>query len=149
MTMPLRLRIERRGNRITAFAGKAGEELVAIGTQTLTLTDPVYAGLGVSSHDVNVLETAVFSNVTLEQRPPAAPQQRYRSKVTIYDMATKAPTSYSSRCRADPWSARDALVPLYRDRVKLLPRSKGRRGRRPRTRRPPYNYGRLRSARLS
>uniref|UniRef100_Q01PG9 Periplasmic component of the Tol biopolymer transport system-like protein n=1 Tax=Solibacter usitatus (strain Ellin6076) TaxID=234267 RepID=Q01PG9_SOLUE len=90
MTMPLRLRIERRGSRITAFAGKAGEELAAIGTQTLALTDPVYAGLGVSSHDVNVLETAVFSNVTLEQRGPAAPQQRYRSKVTIYDMATKA-----------------------------------------------------------
>ena len=30
----------------------------------------MYVGLGVCSHDANVLETAVFSNVTLEQRPP-------------------------------------------------------------------------------
>ena len=32
-------------------------------------------------------------------------------------------------CGADPWSARDALVPLFADRIKPLPRSEGRRGR--------------------
>ena len=100
LTMPLRLRIERRGERVTAYAGKPGEELTSIATQTIALTDPVYAGLGMCSHDANVLETAVFSNVRLEQQGvnqqgvnqqrPAAPAPRYRSKVTVFDMATRA-----------------------------------------------------------
>jgi hypothetical protein len=30
------------------------------------LHDPVYAGLAVCSHDANILETAVFSNVMIE-----------------------------------------------------------------------------------
>ncbi|MCU1235778.1 MAG: Periplasmic component of the Tol biopolymer transport system-like protein [Candidatus Solibacter sp.] len=90
ITAPTRLRIERRGGQLTAFAGKPGEELAPIGTQPIALTDPVYAGLGVCSHDANVLETAVFSNVRLEQRPAAAPAQRYRSKVTVFDLKTRA-----------------------------------------------------------
>jgi Tol biopolymer transport system component len=45
------------------------------------------------SHDANVLETAVFSNVRLEQRPAAAPAQRYRSKVTVYDLAARSSTT--------------------------------------------------------
>jgi Tol biopolymer transport system component len=84
VTGPTRIRIERRGNMFTVYAGKAGQELVAAGPQTVNLTDPVYLGLGVCSHDANVLETAVFSNVQVQ--PPA---QRYRSKITIYDLSTK------------------------------------------------------------
>jgi hypothetical protein len=87
---PLRLRIERRGNTFTAFAGKPGEELTTLGTQSVDLAGPVYAGIGVCSHDANILETAVFSNVRLEQLPAAAPQQRYRSKVTVYDLAARS-----------------------------------------------------------
>jgi len=49
-------------------------------------------GLGVCSHDANILETAVFSNVKID--PPPAPQRgpqtRYRSKISIYDFATKS-----------------------------------------------------------
>jgi TolB protein len=90
ISAPLRLRIERRGNTFTAFAGKPGEELTAFGPQTVDLAGPVYAGIGVCSHDANILETAVFSNVRLEQRPAAAPQQRYRSKVTVYDVAARS-----------------------------------------------------------
>ena len=59
---------------------------VAAGPLTLTLPDPVYVGLGICSHDANVLETAVFSNVTLQQPQPT---QRYRSKITVYDLASK------------------------------------------------------------
>jgi Tol biopolymer transport system component len=86
VTAPTRIRITRRGNVFTVFAGKPGEELVAAGPVTLSLPDPVYVGLGICSHDANVLETAVFSNVTLQQ-PRAA--QRYRSKITVYDLASK------------------------------------------------------------
>src|SRR6516165_10639864 len=41
---------------------------------------------------------------------------------------------WARNCGADPWSARDALVPLFANGIKLPPRSEGRRGRRPRTR---------------
>jgi Tol biopolymer transport system component len=86
VTSPTRIRIQRRGNVFTMFAGKPGGELVAADPMTVPLTDPVYVGLGVCAHDANVLETAVFSNVTLQQPQP---QQRYRSKITVYDFGTK------------------------------------------------------------
>lgn len=87
LTAPTRIRIERRGNRFTVFAGRPGEELIPSGPQTVELTDPVYAGIGVCSHDANVLETAVFSNVRLEQRQQA---ERYRSKITVFDLAARS-----------------------------------------------------------
>src|SRR5262249_34324527 len=64
--LPLRLRIERRGNEFRMFAGKAGEGLAAAGAASVVLEGPVYVGIGVCSHDANVLETAIFSNVKLE-----------------------------------------------------------------------------------
>jgi hypothetical protein len=32
----------------------------------VALRDPVYAGLGVCSHDANTLETAIFSKIKIE-----------------------------------------------------------------------------------
>ena len=90
ITAPTRIRLERRGNRFTVYAGKPGEELSPSGPQTVELKDPVYVGIGVCSHDANVLETAVFSNVQIQQARPPAAVQRYRSKVTIYDFAARS-----------------------------------------------------------
>ena len=95
---PLRIRIERRGNSFTAFAGKPGEELTATAPQEVNLHDGVYVGLGVCSHDAGVLETAIFSNVALIQEghstvsnaQPHPPASHYRSKITIYDLATRS-----------------------------------------------------------
>lgn len=66
---PVRIRIERRGNRFTLSAGSPDADLLSTGPVTVALSDPVYVGLGVCSHDANVLETAVFSNVKVETRP--------------------------------------------------------------------------------
>ena len=63
---PVRIRIERRGDQFTMYAGSPGEELKSSGPVTVVLHDPVYAGLAVCSHDANILETAVFSNVKIE-----------------------------------------------------------------------------------
>ncbi len=65
VTAPLRIRIERRGEQFTMYAGKPGEELKTTGTAIVALKDPVYVGLGVCSHNADNLETAVFSNVKL------------------------------------------------------------------------------------
>ena len=67
VTAPTRIRIERRGEQFTIYAGKPGEELKSTGTAIVSLSDPVYVGLGVCSHNADNLETAVFSNVKLGQ----------------------------------------------------------------------------------
>jgi len=67
---PARLRIVRQGSRFTMYAGKPGEELKVVGpVEFVSLKDPVYIGLGVCSHAPTALETAVFSNVKLEESP--------------------------------------------------------------------------------
>jgi TolB protein len=67
---PARLRIVRQGSRFTMYAGKPGEDLKAVGpVEFISLKDPVYVGLGVCSHTPTTLETAVFSNVKLEEEP--------------------------------------------------------------------------------
>jgi len=66
LNMPVRIRIERHGNEFTMYVGKPGEELKSTGPVTVALEDPVYLGIGVCSHDANVLETAIFSNVKIE-----------------------------------------------------------------------------------
>ncbi len=64
----VRLRIERKGSRFTMYAGKPNEELKPVGpVEYVDLKDPVYVGLGVCSHVATTLETAVFSNVRLEE----------------------------------------------------------------------------------
>jgi TolB protein len=64
----VRLRIERKGSRFTMYAGKPNEELKVVGpVEYVGLQDPVYVGLGVCSHAATTLETAVFSNVKIEE----------------------------------------------------------------------------------
>jgi hypothetical protein len=69
---PVRLRIERKESRYTMYAGKPNEELKVVGPiEYVGLKDPVYVGLGVCSHVATTLETAVFSNVKIEEAAPA------------------------------------------------------------------------------
>jgi TolB protein len=62
-----RLRIERRGNQFTGFAGKPGQALVPGSPVTIVMRDPVYLGIGVCAHNANAVEQAIFSNVKIEQ----------------------------------------------------------------------------------
>jgi len=90
---PLRIRIERRGNQFTMYAGKPGEKLVRSTPVTVDLRDPIYVGLGVCSHDANVLETALFSNVSIEQLTSPEETQNptnVRSRIFVYDLETKS-----------------------------------------------------------
>ncbi len=66
----VRLRLERKGSRFTLYAGKPNEELKVVGPiEYVGLQDPVYVGLGVCSHVATTLETAIFSNVKIEEMP--------------------------------------------------------------------------------
>jgi TolB protein len=69
---PSRLRIVRKGSRFTMYFGKPGEELKSTEpAEFIALKDLVYVGLGVCSHVATNLETAIFSNVKLEETPSA------------------------------------------------------------------------------
>ncbi|HYL63133.1 MAG TPA: hypothetical protein VE077_10980 [Candidatus Methylomirabilis sp.] len=68
---PTRLRLVRKGSRFTMSFGKPGEELKPTEpVEFIGLKDPVYVGLGVCSHVPTTLETAIFSNVKLEESAP-------------------------------------------------------------------------------
>jgi hypothetical protein len=72
ISSPKRLRIEKRGDMITMFLSMGGEPLHQVGSSIkLHFDEPFYVGLGVCSHDVKVVEKAVFSNVELKTLQPA------------------------------------------------------------------------------
>src|SRR5271165_534986 len=87
---PVRIRIERRGNQFTIAAGNPAEELKPLGPITVNLQDPVYVGLAVCSHNADVLETAIFSNVTVQQGAARKEPPIKRSKVSVYDLKTSS-----------------------------------------------------------
>jgi TolB protein len=68
---PTRLRLERRRNVVTLYAGKEGGPLTEMGNTELTPFSPMYAGIGVCAHDDASETTAVFSDVTIEPIPAA------------------------------------------------------------------------------
>jgi regulation of enolase protein 1 (concanavalin A-like superfamily) len=83
LNAPVRIRIERHDDQFTLYAGDPAGKLQADGPITVTLKDPVYVGLAVCSHDANVLETAVFSNLSVETKP----RERLTSVISIFDLA--------------------------------------------------------------
>lgn len=69
---PSRLRIVRRGSRITMYSAKPGGEWKQAGpVEFISMQEPFYVGLGVCSHLATTLETAIFSNVKLEEAAAA------------------------------------------------------------------------------
>ena len=73
VSAPARLRIEKRGAYFSLWlAEKNGEFHLAGGSTRIALREPFYVGIGVCSHDKDVVEKAVFSNVDLKAAEPAA-----------------------------------------------------------------------------
>jgi len=62
------IKLERDANTYTLSVAPDGKTFQIVGAVSLAMTDPVYAGLVVCSHDANTAETAVFSNVKLEKQ---------------------------------------------------------------------------------
>jgi TolB protein len=68
---PQTVRIEKRGDVFYAFlAGNDGKLHPAGASTKLALTGPFYIGIGVSAHDKDVTETAIFSHVKLTPLSP-------------------------------------------------------------------------------
>jgi regulation of enolase protein 1 (concanavalin A-like superfamily) len=69
-----KLKLVRTGNTIAVYIAKDGAELKELGHTQVPLGSPVFVGLGVCSHKPDTLETAIFSDVSVEQLP--APQSK-------------------------------------------------------------------------
>jgi regulation of enolase protein 1 (concanavalin A-like superfamily) len=75
VSAPARVRIARRGDYFYMWLAGPGEDLrMAGGSMRVPLHDPVYVGIGVCSHDKDVVEKAVFSNVDLAGAPAGTGQ---------------------------------------------------------------------------
>ena len=88
---PVFLHLVRHGAQITISATKDNAVELS-GPVTIELKGPVYVGLGVCSHDANVLETAIFSRVSLRELPATSNDlnpTKVHSDISVYDLATK------------------------------------------------------------
>jgi TolB protein len=71
LSAPRRLRIEKRGKYALMFLAPEGKDPRYCGTAArISLESPFYVGIGVCSHNKNVTERAVFSNVEITSPLP-------------------------------------------------------------------------------
>lgn len=70
---PVRLKIEKRGKYVLMYLAVRNEELRFSGAAVrMVFEEPFYVGIGVCAHNKDVVEKAVFSNVELTTKLPAA-----------------------------------------------------------------------------
>jgi Tol biopolymer transport system component len=80
LSAPKRLRIEKRGAYFNmSLAGADGNFHLAGGSTRIMLKEAFYVGIGVCSHDKDVVERAVFSDVELKTAAPVT-----RAQSTLY-----------------------------------------------------------------
>ncbi len=57
------VRIKRKGNTITGYRSSNGNSWIQVSSKTIPLTDSVYVGLALTSHNAYAKNTALFSNL--------------------------------------------------------------------------------------
>jgi TolB protein len=65
LTGSRRIRIERRGDLFTASALSEDNKMIPFATHTVSMTGPIYVGIGACSHDVRNAITILFRNVSI------------------------------------------------------------------------------------
>src|SRR6266705_4123132 len=93
VSAPKRLRIEKRGAYFSMWlAEEKGEFRLASGSTRIALKEPFYVGIGVCSHDKDVVEKAVFSNVDLKAADPVATAASAYTLYSTLEIITVAST---------------------------------------------------------
>ena len=76
VSAPTSLRLEKHGEYFSmSLAAKGGQMEVAGGSVRIPIRGTFYVGLGVCSHDKDVIEKATFSKVALNKETPSTTQQ--------------------------------------------------------------------------
>ena len=96
---PAHLRIEKHGDFVTMWlAGKSGDELKISGaTPRIELHEPFYVGIGVCSHDKDVVEKAVFSDVKLVAPKTTAGPTATEKDSVLYSFLETMPVESNDR----------------------------------------------------
>jgi TolB protein len=132
LSAPARLRIARRGDYVYMSLGvdQAPKLEVAGGWLRIPFHGPIYVGLGVCSHDKDVIEKAVFSDVELMQpaSPPVGEPVLYSTLETVTVDSADRKVAYLApgRVEAPNWT-RDGIAFLFNrnGRIERLPVSGG------------------------
>jgi len=88
LSTPKRLRIVKRGDYVYMALGSEGDVQPAGGWFRIPLHGEFYVGLGVCSHDKDVVEQAVFSNVGLTQAAASSGEPVLYSTLETVDIAS-------------------------------------------------------------
>lgn len=131
LSAPKRLRIVKRGDYVyLALATDGGEPKVAGGWLRTPLQGTFYVGLGVCSHDKDVVEKAVFSNVELgvPSSPPTQQPMLYSTLETVTIDSADRRVAYLAQghFEAPNWT-RDGSAFLFNQdgHIERLPTSAG------------------------
>lgn len=99
LNAPKVIRLERRGDQFTLYAGDTADDLKPTGPLTLHLADPVFIGFAVCAHNNALSETAIFKSPKIETGTPVTlgPEPTHtqsssikHSKIAVYDLRTKS-----------------------------------------------------------
>lgn len=92
ISAPSRVRLEKRGDYFYAFVSGSDGKLQPAGASTkLVLNGPFYVGIGVCAHDKDATETAVFSNVKVEEL------STFAEKPVLYSTLETVPIASADR----------------------------------------------------
>jgi len=72
---PATLKLIRSGDVFSLYVSEDGKKFESAGEVSLSLSDPVYAGLIVCSHNNAITETAIFKNVKMKQKKACSGDQ--------------------------------------------------------------------------
>lgn len=130
ISSPKRLRIVKRGDYVyMSLAGDTGALHVAGGWLRIPLQGTFYAGIGVCSHDKDVIEKAVFSNVDLVTGASAEQPTLYSTLERVAISSTDRQVVYiaTGRFEAPNWT-RDGQSFLFNreGRIERLPITGGK-----------------------
>ncbi len=107
-TAPQHVRLEKRGDRLYAFvSGQDGKLHPAGASIRVPFTGDFFVGLGVSAHDKDASETAIFSQVDLKPLPPStAPPTLVSVLETVNVASTDRRVAYlaATHFEAPNWS---------------------------------------------
>jgi TolB protein len=119
LSAPPRLRIAKRGDYVyMALAAAEGEPEVAGGWLRVPLQGTFYVGIGVCSHDKDIIEKASFSKVNLTTpAPTTAPPTLYSTLETVAVKSTERQVAYIApeHFEAPNWSRDGSFLIFNRD----------------------------------
>lgn len=121
---PNRVRMVKRGDYFTMWvAGADGKFALAGATGKIVLEGPFYVGIGVCSHEKDLVEKAVFSKVELKEVKEVKEAKEGNSsgakarEKSAENVGAKAPTPGAVTARSDRETRAQAGVPVPREKL--------------------------------